>query len=200
MGAMPGRTPFERADASKVTDQLWIGGDLSSYDEELAGAQLRELVEHGLTHILDVREEWSDEQQVARSQPQLHYLWQGIPDLGQLVDVEWFDAGVDFALEALASPDNVLLAHCHAGINRGPSIGFAILLALGLEPIEALEEIRRARPIVMVAYAEDALRWAHDRLEMEHDLDTDLGRLAVWRTRKHAELIEILRLHRNRGD
>ena len=118
-----------------------------------------ERLEHGLTHILDVREEWSDEEHVARSQPQVTYFWQGIPDLGQEVGTQWFDAGVEFALEALADPDNVVLAHCHAGINRGPSIGFAILLALGHDPVEALEMIRQARPIVMVAYAEDALRW-----------------------------------------
>jgi len=193
---MADRTPFVYADASKVTDQLWVGGDLCDYDDELAGTQLRELVEHGLTHILDVREEWSDEEQVAREQPQLRYLWHGIPDLGQEVDPEWFDVVADFALEALAEPGNVVLAHCHAGINRGPSAGFAILLALGHEPIEALEMIRRERPIVMVAYAEDALRWAHDRLEMRHDLDTDLTRLGAWRMYQHAQLAEVLRLHR----
>ena len=33
----------------------------------------------------------------------------------------------------------------------------------------------------MIAYAEDALRWAHARLEMDHDLDVDLARLAQWR-------------------
>jgi dual specificity phosphatase 3 len=194
---MASRTPFEYADASKITDQLWIGGDLSSYDEELAGRQLRELVEHGLTHILDVREEWSDEEQVAREQPQLHYLSHGIPDLGQEVDADWFDDAVDFALEALTEPGNVLLAHCHAGINRGPSVGFAILLALGHDPIDALELIRRERPFAMIAYAEDALRWAHARLDMQRDLDTDLVRLGVWRMHRHAKLIEVLRLHRD---
>jgi dual specificity phosphatase 3 len=188
--------PFEHANASMVTDQLWIGGDLSTYDEELSGFELRELVEHGLTHILDVREEWSDEEHVARSQPQVTYFWQGIADLGQEVGTQWFDAGVEFALEALADPDNVVLAHCHAGINRGPSIGFAILLALGHDPVEALEMIRTARPIVMVAYAEDALRWAHARLEMGHDLDADLARLAQWRGEQEAELAEVVRLHR----
>lgn len=194
---MASRTPFEHADASKITDQLWIGGDLSSYDEELAGRQLRELVDHGLTHILDVREEWSDEEHVAREQPQLHYLSHGIPDLGQEVDADWFDDAVDFALEALTEPGNVLLAHCHAGINRGPSVGFAILLALGQDPIDALELIRRERPFAMIAYAEDALRWAHARLDMQHDLDTDLVRLGVWRMHRHAKLIEVLRLHRD---
>lgn len=38
---------------------------------------------------------------------------------------EWFWDGVDFAFEALADPDAQILAHCHMGINRGPSMAFA---------------------------------------------------------------------------
>jgi len=193
---MTTRTPFEHANASKVTDRLWIGGDLSTYDQELAGAELAELVEHGLTHILDVREEWSDEEHVAREQPQLSYLWRGIPDLGQEVAGDWFDAVVDFALEAFEDPDAVVLSHCHAGINRGPSAGFAILLALGRDPIEALELIKSERPIVMVAYAEDALRWAHARLDLPGHLDADLARLADWRRAAETGLYEAPRLTR----
>ena len=191
--------PFEHANASRVTERLWVGGDLASYDDELAGRQLRELLEHGLTHVLDVREEWSDEEQVAREAPQVDYLWRGIPDLGQEVGADWFDDVVGFAREAFQRPGTVVLAHCHAGINRGPSAGFAILLALGHQPIEALEMLRSARPIVMVAYAEDALRWAHQRLEMARDLETDLGRLAAWRAAQRTQLADVLRLVR-RGD
>lgn len=193
---MTTRTPFQHANASKVTDQLWIGGDLSTYDQELAGAELAELVEHGLTHILDARAEWSDEEHVAREQPQLSYFWRGIPDLGQPVPGAWFDAVVGYAMAALEDPDAVVLAHCHAGINRGPSAGFAILLAQGHDPIEALELIKAERPIVMVAYAEDAVKWAHRRLEMGGDLDSDLARVTEWRTTRQSELFEVLRKHR----
>jgi len=46
------------------------------------------------------------------------------------------------------------------GINRGPSMGFAILLATGMEPVAALTAIRRVRPIAAISYAGDALdRW-----------------------------------------
>jgi hypothetical protein len=74
----------------------------------------------------------------------------------------WFDEGVAFAREAIES-DGVVLAHCHMGINRGPSMGFAILLALGWDAREALDAIHAARPIAFVAYAEDALRWHHTK-------------------------------------
>ena len=45
------------------------------------------------------------------------------------------------------------------GINRGPSMGFAVMLAQGWDPIEALDRIRERRPIAYVGYAEDALDW-----------------------------------------
>ena len=43
------------------------------------------------------------------------------------------------------------------GINRGPSLGFAILLHWGWDPNEAITAIRDARPIANVWYAVDAL-------------------------------------------
>jgi protein-tyrosine phosphatase len=74
---------------------------------------------------------------------------------------EWFDAGVAFALDALKDPDAQVLAHCHMGINRGPSMAYAILLATGMEPVAALTAIRQARPIAAIAYDGDALDWWH---------------------------------------
>ena len=47
------------------------------------------------------------------------------------------------------------------GINRGPSMAFAILLATGMEPAAALTAIRAARPIAAIAYDDDALDWWH---------------------------------------
>jgi hypothetical protein len=51
------------------------------------------------------------------------------------------------------------------GINRGPTMAFAILLATGLDPITALNAIRRARPMAVVHYADDALDWWHRRAD-----------------------------------
>jgi protein-tyrosine phosphatase len=45
------------------------------------------------------------------------------------------------------------------GINRGPSLAFAVMLAQGWNPVEALTSIRAARPIAAIAYARDALSW-----------------------------------------
>jgi dual specificity phosphatase 3 len=62
-------------------------------------------------------------------------------------------------LEALDHPDAQLLAHCHMGTNRGPSIASAILLRTGMDPVAALTAIRAARPIAAIAYDGDALDW-----------------------------------------
>jgi len=85
----------------------------------------------------------------------------------------------------------VVLAHCHMGINRGPSMGFAILLSLGWDAREALDALHAARPIAFVAYAEDALRWHHG--DRSAQLETDLRRLREWRRDNDLDLGEVLR-------
>lgn len=146
-----------------VTDQLLLCGDLP-HDRRAAVAQMVEWIDAGVTHILDVRGEYSDERFVAEVAPGVEYLWLGTDDHGGRQDAAWFDEGVGLALEALADPDARLVAHCHMGINRGPSMGFAVLLAQGWDAVEALDAIRRARPIAAVLYAEDAVRWWHQRI------------------------------------
>lgn len=115
----------------------------------------------GVGHIIDVRIERNDSSTVRSTHPHLGYSWLGVDDDGGRQADEWFQAGVDAALAAIADSATKVLVHCHMGINRGPSMGFAILLATGWEPVAALEAIRAARPIAAVLYAEDALRWWH---------------------------------------
>ncbi|WP_187291309.1 hypothetical protein [Cellulomonas flavigena] len=115
-----------------------------------------------MTHIVDARIEWDDDRFVAAHAPGVACLHHGMDDAGQEVPEEWFDVAVGWAVPAIAD-GGVVLTHCHMGINRGPSLGFAVLLALGWAPVEAMAAIRAARPIAYAAYAEDALRWHHWR-------------------------------------
>jgi len=149
------------ANISRIADRVWTGGDLSSLGDEAMRADLAEIQSAGITHIIDNRIEWSDEAFVQVHAPKMSYFWNGQDDAGQVMPDHWFDDGVEFAVEALADPDAQVLAHCHMGINRGPSMGFAILLATGMEPVAALTAIRRARPIAAISYAGDALDWWH---------------------------------------
>ncbi len=164
-----------------VTDRLATGGDLH-WREDLALVDLDGLVGTGITHIVDCRMEWSDEDFVAAHAPGVAYLHAGVDDAGGRQPDWFFDTAVAFALDALAQPGTRVLAHCHMGINRGPSMAFAILLALGFDPIEAMDAIRGARSIAAIGYAEDSLDWHHRRTGTPELVRArDRRRLRAWR-------------------
>ena len=80
--------------------------------------------------IIDCRGEWTDEDFVAVNAPELDYRYVGTDDDGRGQDDEWFEAGVTH-FEDLALRGGRVVVHCHMGINRGPSMAFAILLSQG---------------------------------------------------------------------
>jgi len=163
-----------------VTDQMTISGDLHP-DPRRATAQIAGWQRTGITHVLDTRHEWSDESLVAETAPEIVYGWIGTDDDGRRQPDDWFDAGVAFATDAFSSEDSMVLVHCHMGINRGPSMAYRILLELGWDPIDALAEIRSARPIADIAYATDALDHFHNRHEIaEPERALDRDRLNAW--------------------
>lgn len=184
---------FDVANADPVADQIWIGGDLDP-DDLVAVQQLAELSVHGLTAIVDCRKEWNDAEWVAELAPEIDYLWIGVDDAGQRMPEEWFDQGTSFILERLADREARVLVHCHMGINRGPSLGFAALLALGWDSIEALDRIREARPIAQVAYAEDALEWWLRKTDASTDERAiQRGRLRRWRRENRLDVESVIR-------
>lgn len=186
--------PLRIADASFVTSQLLTGGDLDIEDNRRAEAQLAELVARGLTHIVDVRIEWTDEYFVSQAAPGVRYLHLGIDDAGQQVPDEFFDRGVGFVRDALTEPESLVLAHCHMGINRGPSLAYAVLLDAGVGPVEALDQILAVRPIAYIAYAEDALRWHHRRTGASAATRTEeVAAIDAWRLNRRLDLAEVIR-------
>ncbi len=119
--------------------------------------RLSQWVNAGVTHVVDCRIEESDEDFVALHAPHITYVWAPTDDDGLEREPEWFDAALRNLGSALDDPDSVLLVHCSAGINRGPSMAFRLLLEAGWEPVAALNAIRDARPVTRVIYAPDAL-------------------------------------------
>jgi dual specificity phosphatase 3 len=118
---------------------------------------------------------------VAQHAPVIVYGWVGADDAGRPQADEWFDAGLEFATEALRGSEAVLLVHCHMGINRGPTMAYRILLERGVDPIEALDVIRSARPIADIGYAADALDHYHRNHEIPQDTRVhDRDRLEAW--------------------
>lgn len=189
---------LSRANAHFITPHLLVGGDLS-FDNDVAVTQLEELVDSGVTHIVDVRVEASDAPLVAKLAPQIGYLHHGIDDAGQRVLADFFDTAVGYAVDAIDN-GGVVLAHCHMGINRGPSLGFAILLHQGWDPVEALTAIRRAREVAYIDYAGDALVWHHQRLGSDAStLWSDLERVSEWRREFRLDVMDVIRRTRLEG-
>lgn len=141
-----------------VTPNLVLSGDLAT-DRGEALAQLRTWCQAGITHIVDVRSEDNDDWFVDIHAPHITYHWFGCDDDGTPRDSDWFEAGVAAILDAWRDPSANVMVHCQMGINRGPSMGYAAMLAAGWDPIDALVAIRRARPIAKVFYAVDAVEW-----------------------------------------
>ena len=176
-----------------VTDRIATGGDLPPRREDAAAA-LRVWQDLGITHVIDNRQEWTDEDLVAGLAPDMRYLCNGVADAGNGQPDHWFDDGVAWAREALSDPDAKVLIHCHMGINRGPSLAYAVLLDQGVDPVDAVDAIRRARPIAGVLYAEDALGWFHRRNDVDPARRSeDRRRLAQWRHENHIDVVRIIR-------
>ncbi len=146
------------ADITRITDRLWTGGALPAEDDAFA-VDLAAWRAEGITHVIDNRLERSERERIALAAPEIAYLENGVRDAGRRMPDEWFERGVTFALEALRQAGTGVLSHCHVGVNRGPSMAYAIMLALGSDPVDALEAIRRARPFVGLGYADDAVDW-----------------------------------------
>ena len=84
------------------------------------------------------------------------------------------------------------------GINRGPSMAYAILLALGTDPVEALDTLRGPGPSP-TWYAEDALDWWHRRTGADTVRHSDRRRLAAWRAAHPLDVVRIIADRRRAG-
>ena len=184
-------TPI-RLNVSKLTDRLWTGGDLPDQVGD-AVATIEAWRELGIRHIIDNRIEWSDEDLVEAVAPEIRYFHNGVDDAGQRMPDEWFDTVTAVANEGLELGGGILI-HCHMGINRGPSAAYAVLLAQGWDPVEAIDLIRTARPIAAVGYAEDALNWWHRTNSVDlRQRRAERARLARWRANHPHDTIRIIR-------
>ena len=164
-----------------VTDQICVTGDLNS-DRLEALEQLDGWVEAGVTHIADVRAEWSDEAFVNHYAPNMKYLYFPTHDNGGLQSDLWFDQAIDEIVSALAeNPHNKVVIHCHMGVNRAPTLALAALLELGWDALDAMEQIRAARPIAAIFCAIQAVDWHSRRIGLADEQRQDrLDRVGQW--------------------
>ena len=181
------------ANLNFITSQLATGGDLAANNDATIH-DLEEWQRLGITHVIDNRLEWSDEGFVADRAPEIGYLHNGVDDAGQRMPDAWFNLGVSFAQRAMQLQASRVLVHCHMGINRGPSLAYAVLLAEGWDPIKAIDAIRSARPIAAMGYAEDALAWHHRRtFASSATRASDRRRMSDWRAANEIDVVRIIR-------
>jgi dual specificity phosphatase 3 len=179
----------ECANTHFVTPTLAVGGDI---DPRRATEQLVDIGTLRITHVVDCRIEWDDERLFAQHLPNVSYLHHGMDDAGQRVPGDWFDVAIGW-IDA-AGEDAVVLTHCHMGINRGPSLGFAVLLHQDWDVVDAIAAIRAARPVANVWYADDAVTWHHSR--QGTDPREDLVRLSHWREENPLDVVRVIRTAR----
>ena len=130
-----------------VTARLATGGALNGTPDVDA------LAAAGITHVIDCRQEFDDGALLAQ---RFHYLYDPTADDGQTKPPAWFQPGIAFALQALSQPANHLYVHCAAGVNRGPSMCYAVMRAFGWSSADALTTIKAARPVAQIRYSGDA--------------------------------------------
>jgi len=135
--------PAPRASATRidrVAPWLYIGPVLTP-------DRMAALPEQGVTHVLDLREEASDDPALMAH---LGLRWQRIPvpdrdapsdeQLDEIID--WLDR------EADPSTEQAVYVHCHAGMGRTPTIAIALLMQQQLTLAEARRLVFAARPEV----------------------------------------------------
>jgi len=142
-------------DMTWITDRIAVGGAI--WDER----RMLEVVEAGITHILDMQIEFDD---TLLAEPYfVDVLWNPVDDDFQPKSAEIFQRGVDFSLKALEEPDAKLLIHCAAGVHRAPMMMLALLRAQGWALEAAMQHIQSLRPVadfadVYVQSVEDFVR------------------------------------------
>jgi len=127
-------------DMTWVTDRIAVGGGIWN-DENMA-----ELVRRGVTHIINMQIEF-DDRPLAAGYP-VQILHNPTDDDFLPKPPRLFQAGVEFALQALDEPKAKVYTHCAAGVHRAPMMTLAILRALGWSLQDAKELILQRRYVV----------------------------------------------------
>jgi protein-tyrosine phosphatase len=139
-----------QVDFDFVTGRIATGSGLNSADD------VNMLVSSGINVVIDCRNDFDDGPLFAGN-PNINYLWNPTADDGTTKPPEYWQRSLEFALPLLAKPHTKVYAHCAAGINRGPSTAYCLMVALGFDPDLAEKLIRDARPVVRLAYMNDAV-------------------------------------------
>lgn len=131
-----------------VTERIAVGGEI------LSKADIDEIVGAGITHVIDMRAEFDDD---ALNDNRITILWLPQVDDGTMRPPGQYRKGIQFALPALSLANTKVFLHCSAGLNRGPTMCYALLRAFGFSQAEAISRIREVRPEVVFCVIQNYL-------------------------------------------
>jgi len=142
-------------------DFNWITPRLATGGRVETEADVATVVEAGIDTLIDCRAEFVPhaarfKASLATAYPQIVYHFVPTLDDGEPKGPLWFEAGIRLALAALERPEGRVLVYCQAGVNRGPSMLYAIMRALGIAGDEAVGLLSDRRPVVGLRYRADA--------------------------------------------
>lgn len=123
-----------------VTERIAVGGGIASK------ADVDQIVAAGITHVIDMRAEFDDD---TLKDSRITILWLPQVDNGEMRPPGHYRKGIQFAFPALSLANTKIFPHCSAGLNRGPTMCYALLRAFGFQQSEAIARIRAARPDVL---------------------------------------------------
>lgn len=142
--------PFRRRSRSRgrhaqVAPWLLVGPAL-----EAAG--YRQLRDDGVTHVLDLRSEQSDDPELMR---RLGLAWMNVPIDDRVAPTDAQLAEISAWLES--APDQpVVYVHCEGGLGRSPTIAIALLMQRGFSRAEAHRFMLAARSVASPTPDQDA--------------------------------------------
>lgn len=146
-----------------VTPDLATGGDFGMLPRDSVRLA-RTAIDQGIRLVVDLRVE--DDDAALWDGTTVTYLHLGTNDAhGHHIPARLFDDAVA-AVRGASERGVSSLVHCHMGVNRGPSVAYAVLLDRGYGPVQAWNAVRRARPQAAIYYAMDALLADQERRPM----------------------------------
>jgi protein-tyrosine phosphatase len=122
---------------NRISPQIILGG-------QPAQRHLIKLAQAGVTGIINMRDEYSYEEQVGATN--MNYL--ELPTVDNTPPKqEDLQRGVEFIQHEVERGGSVYI-HCWEGLGRGPAMVAAYFIRTGCTPEEAWSKIRKARPFV----------------------------------------------------
>ncbi len=119
----------------QITSRIYQGGWLRPQ-------YVPELVQLGITHILNLDHPYDDPLPVIEAKLTLHTIY--IRDQSLMTPQLVRDA-IAVIDQSLASPDHKIYIHCIEGVSRSPTIAWLYLIHTGLSPEDAFAKVKPNR-------------------------------------------------------